>query len=293
MPDEDLFDTDEVLDLTNEQSDLIRIDSPEEADDPSEREKPSDDEPSDRRGRRRERGQLRQELDEYRRREAEWQRQQQELRDRLARVEGRASAQPEHQQPDRLMEDIRATYEREKEIRAQIVAEGENITPERHQKLWQDAMENDIRRGELLAISANRKAGVRPADPNAEYRAIAMAQYGDIMQHPTAGRYLAALREAELAKGAKDGMDLFNRVAERTRIEFKLGGSRAPTTAARERHSDRRFSPGAAPPAPRAVRMDKEQEQLAEAFYADRTEWSDERKHREYARMRAKHSRTA
>lgn len=292
MPgEEDLFEDGEVADLREQQDDLVRLDREEDADDPEQRE--DDDEAGNRRDRRRQRGQLRQELDDYKRREEEWARREREMAERLARLEGATLSQQQPQQGpgpiERVQAQLRATYAREKELRKMVEAEGPNMTDARREELYEAAQANDMHRMEMAAHLANLKAGIRPHDPNAEGRAIAQAQFADIMSTPGAGQYLAGLRDMKRARGAPDTMELLQQCAEQTRIEFGLTKRPERTNGERARHADRRFQSSSAPRVePRAVRMDEDQKRMAEAFYAERSDWSDARKHREFARMMTK-----
>lgn len=178
-----------------------------------------------------------------------------EMRERLARLEGRSQAETEAaararqaNQRDELQDQIawcdnelgRIVKEYESEFR-QAQLDKRPWTEEDKKRHDQKHITVSNTKQELITKKVLRDSGVRPHNPDEAKKELLKAQYPDVFADERLQRLTNAHYQLELQRGGKDGPELVALAVKKARAEVR-GGSGEPRERGDDDRSDRRES---------------------------------------------------
>ena len=240
-------------------------------------------------------------LEDSRKREEESQKREAALNERLARLEGHATAtmQAQHagaldKQEDPIQKGIDQTFDDEDSLKREAeavygaAARGEGTADKktqedfnkRHHKITQHRIE-------LVNMKSNRDNGIRPVDPQEGVQAALRAQYPDIYSNPQAHAFVQSRYGTYRSLGYPDTPELVKTVMAEGRKQFNLRqqGGAAPSEAMRAKYQG--ISGGGAQGAPSkkgTVRMTPDMKSIAETHYEHRDNLTAREKHQLWAK---------
>lgn len=233
-------------------------------------EEPEDDEEPKptRKDKKRERGKLL-EAKEKAEREA------QELRERVARLEGNMSSfsrqpPPQDRRSDPL-EDAIEEHKREARQFHNWVNSKTNWTPEEQKEAEDKAWELRLREGELAAARAQRR--MAPSPDMARKQALAQQvqiRYPDVFSSPKRDQILrlaTAYEAQEVALGKHASWELLDDAMKRAKIQLGAESPPAPSSAQKRRYTSQPRRAGTSGSGQRTVRLSKVDRQMALEMY--------------------------
>lgn len=205
-----------------------------------------------------------------------------ELRERIARLEGAVSRSARDTstkvgraagEDDPSESELNEIYDQQITIQTQIEALGKNITKEQVDRFQKQAIKLDIRKSELIAERVNKRNARSSGDSERDLNKRALQiQYADVYTHPRApgwaqGRFHQLFAEEGKEDGS-NGIELVRRSLEEARVKFGLAKRPAPTDNERSRYSGvARGGGSAAAGPPTKITLSKGQMKMADAAY--------------------------
>ena len=164
----------------------------------------------------------------------------QELRERLARLEGAVSAQrqapandtkdPYEAELDQIYADQQAAY-----ATAQAELAAGKLTPERNKHWERVARDIDTRRSR---VNARREiAMTEPIRQQSQAQQAWVQKYPEVYGNERAYQFAQGRYQTRRALGEAITNDVVDEIMQEARAQFKLGGKPAPTVSERARHS--------------------------------------------------------
>lgn len=228
--------------------------------------------PKTRRDKKADRGRLR---DEHERTTRE----NQELKERMARLEGviahgagttRRAADDAADRDDPAQRELNEIYDSQMHLQMQVEALGNKITKDQVDHFTKEARKLDQRKGELLAERVQRRNA--PQQGQLEHQANLQAmrmQFPEVYSHPAALRWSRGRYEQLVARDPQlEGLDGIKKALDEARQEFGLRRD-PPTENQRSRYAGVSRGGGAAPAggAPTKITLTKAQMKMADAAY--------------------------
>lgn len=228
--------------------------------------------PKTRADKKRERGQLRADHERTTR-------ENQELKDRIARLEGavgrsvettRRETQTARDQDDPTETALNDVYEQQQTLQMQIDALGNKITKEQLDRFQRQARQLETRKSELIAERVGRRNAPQPGqvEHQADLRAMQM-QYPDVYRNAAALRWSQGRYHQIVARDAtKEGLEGIRMALDDSRKEFGLRRD-PPTETERSKFSGvHRGGGGTTAAAPTSIKLTKGQMKMADTAYS-------------------------
>lgn len=206
-------------------------------------------------------------------------RENQELKDRMARLEGavgrsvetsRREVQTARDNEDPTETALNDVYEEQQTLQMQIDALGAKITPDQLNRFQRQARQLETRKSEIIAERVGRRNAPNPSDAEHEaYKRAMRMQFADVYANNAALRWSQGRYHQLVAKDAsKEGPHGIAEALVDARKEFGLRRD-PPTEGERARFTGVSRGGGAAPGgAPTKIKMTKGQMKMADVAYA-------------------------
>lgn len=202
-----------------------------------------------------------------------------ELKERLARLEGvvgrsvetsRREVQQSRQNDDPSAAELDGIFEDQQTLQMQVDAIGKNITKEQLDRFTRQARALEVRKSEIIAERVGRRNAPNPgqAEHQADLRAMQM-QFPEVYKNPSALRWSQGRYHQIVARDpSKEGLEGIRLALDDSRKEFGLRRD-PPTEGERSKFSGVARGGGAAPGgAPTSIKLTKGQMKMADVAYA-------------------------
>lgn len=196
----------------------------------------------------------------------------QELRERLARLEGAVSAQrqpvsdggkdPFEAELDKIYDEQQSAY-----MAAQAEIQAGKMTPERTKHYERIARDIDTRRAR---VHARREiAMTEPIRQQNTARQQWEQKHPEVYANPRAFQYATGRYQQRLAMGEQITNQVVDEIMEEAKVQFKLGGKPAPTVSERARLSGTASSGGSGGGGKEPITLSRQLRKIAVAAYDD------------------------